>query len=53
MEKEKIEKLRDIIKRNPEILDSLHPLQKQMAMELCKGLDTPPEGRRTLPANTK
>lgn len=40
MKKARIQELRRILKKNPGILDSLHPLEKAVAVRLCKGLDT-------------
>ena len=38
MEKAKIEELKAILKRNPQILDSLHPLEREIAVKIT-GLD--------------
>lgn len=39
MDKEKIERIREIVRKNPQILDSLHPFEREVVMKLCKGLN--------------
>lgn len=45
MKKEKIKELREILERNSQVLDSLHPLEKEVALKIS-GLNLPTEGRR-------
>lgn len=43
MKKARLKELREIIKRNPAVLDSLHPTERLVVMRLCKGIGHPGE----------
>lgn len=50
MEKDKILELQRIIERNPQILDSLYPLEREVIARLCKGLDKGKAKAKPFPA---
>ena len=50
MTTEKIKELREIVKKNPKVLDSLHPFEKMVVMELFKGLDNREKADRPSPS---